>query len=114
MGTGIASGTGVPSITVRACSRHCQGDGDKTLPCTFPVEGAAGPLPGLSYTSVGLGESRERVGEREGSKGGSSWGIPLRESSREPGLPRPSQDSRRMELILGCQAYNLDRLGVTG
>lgn len=52
--------------------------------------------------------------EREGSRGGSSRGISLRGGSREPRLPRPSQDSLRMELILGCQAwektYILDQL----
>lgn len=31
--TGLASGTEVPTVTGRAYSRHCQKDGDKTLPC---------------------------------------------------------------------------------
>lgn len=80
-----------------------------------PVGGTAGPFPRLSYMFVGLGESWEWVGEGEGSRGGSSWGIPLRDDSREPGRLRPSQDSLTMELMLGCQAWEktciLDHLG---
>lgn len=59
MGTEIASGTGVPTITGRACSRRCQGEGDKRL---SPLQGKQGPFQGSHTPLWALGEW---VGERE-------------------------------------------------
>lgn len=54
--TGIASGTEVPTLSGRACSRHCQRDGDKTLPLHVPLlEGQQGPFLGSHVPLWGSG-----------------------------------------------------------
>lgn len=73
--TGLASGTEVPTVTGRACSRHCQKDGINPPLASSPVGRTAGLFPRLLYTFVGLGESWEWVVEGEGSRRVSSRGY---------------------------------------
>lgn len=99
--TGRAAGTEFPTTTGRACHRHGQRDGDKTLPLHIPqLEGQQGPflgshIPLWDLEKVGRGWERGKAAGKE---------SPPRDGSQDPGLPRPSQDSLRLGFMLGCQA----------